>query len=155
MFQRFVALDWNQTRNFVAQHKPCFNATSSLCLGIELVVLARARVGIPRQIRPRSGPSLAQLRHNSLQMTRCILLSSCDLLSIYICTLARLKRKDDDEGEETERRRERKSLSRRRVVREKVEFGCRAWAKGPLDFVSVDECWIYFVLVFWSFVPQG
>ena len=51
MFQRdFVALGENQTRNFVARYKLVFHTTSSLCLGIELVVSARARVTIPRQI---------------------------------------------------------------------------------------------------------
>ena len=25
-------------------------------------------------------------------------------------------------------------------LREKVESGSRAWAEGPLDFVSIDEC---------------
>ena len=47
----FVALPGNDTRNFVARHKLGFNASLSLCLGIELVVLARAKVRIPRQIR--------------------------------------------------------------------------------------------------------
>ena len=68
MFQcDFVALGENQTRNFVAQQKLCFNATSSLFLGIELVVLAtdrvrvKARAGIHRQIRHRSGTAPAQL----------------------------------------------------------------------------------------------
>ena len=48
MFQRdFVALGENQTRNFVAWYKLVFHTTSSLCLGIELVVSARARVTSP------------------------------------------------------------------------------------------------------------
>ena len=51
MFQRdFVALGENQTRNFVARYKLVFHTTSSLCLRIELVVSARARATIPRQI---------------------------------------------------------------------------------------------------------
>ena len=73
MFQRdFVALGENQTRNFVVQQKLCFNATSSLCLGIELVgarVRVRAKVRIPRQIRhkpdTKSGTNPTQIRHKS------------------------------------------------------------------------------------------
>ena len=37
LFKRdFVALGQNQTRNFVAQHKLCLNATASLWVRIEL-----------------------------------------------------------------------------------------------------------------------
>ena len=81
----FVALPGNHTRNFVAQHKLgfnatsslwvriklvarhklCFIATSSLCLGIELVVLARARVRIPHQIRRKSNTDPTKLRRRS------------------------------------------------------------------------------------------
>ena len=51
MFQRdFVALGENQTRNFVARYKLCFPHDFIALLGIELVVSARARVTIPRQI---------------------------------------------------------------------------------------------------------
>ena len=67
MFQRdFVTLGENQTRNFVARHKLGFNATSSLCLGIELVgarVRVRVRVRIPRQIRYSSGTDPPQTCH--------------------------------------------------------------------------------------------
>ena len=69
MFQRdFVALGQNHTRNFVARHKLGFIATSSLCLGIELVgvrVRVRARVRIPRQIRHSSDAAPTQLRRSS------------------------------------------------------------------------------------------
>ena len=62
----FVALPGNQTHNFVARHKLCFIATSSLCLGIELVgVRVRARVRIPRQIRHSSDAAPAQIRRSS------------------------------------------------------------------------------------------
>ena len=70
MFQRdFIALGENQTRNFVARHKLRFNATSSLCLEIELVVLARARVKIPHQIRRRSDADPAQRVRNDASLT--------------------------------------------------------------------------------------
>ena len=62
----FVALPGNQTHNFVARHMLGFIATSSLCLGIELVgVRVRVRVRIPRQIRHKSGTAPAQIRHKS------------------------------------------------------------------------------------------
>ena len=37
-------------------------------------------------------------------------------------------------------------------LREKVQFGRSAWAEDPLDFVSVDEGWIYFAPEFQNFV---
>ena len=47
------------------------------------------------------------------------------------------EKKDDDEGEtKTRETHKAKSVGRSRITREIEEFG----GKGPLDFVSVDEC---------------
>ena len=82
-------------------------------------------------------------------------LSSCDLLSIMCARSisydeSEEKDKDDDE-DERDGKSEKVSVEAE-SLREKVQFGRSAWAEGPLDFVSVDECWIYFAPVFRNFV---
>ena len=52
-------------------------------------------------------------------------------LSIHVYTLAQSHRERDEENE--------KMSVEAESLREKVEYGRRAWEEGPLDFVSVDK----------------
>ena len=57
---------------------------------------------------------------------------------------------EDDDEKETKEKRAKKCQSKQN--REKIESGRKSWAGGPLNFVLVDECSIYFALVFWNCV---